>query len=162
MRQVRWSAAWQALGRHDVLVHQNTGVPGGREDEMRPVAKALKAVREAAYQVTDCTHHRHSKTTAGRKVAVWRRSPVVSLSLVFCAVTGCGFTVNACLHPIISLSLSGLAHALSTFQATPLCSGPFCIQHTCITHSNTQAYAAPLVLSAGCAGCDWLCSETPA
>ncbi len=140
MRQVRWSAAWQALGGDEVLVHQNTGVPGGREDEMRPVRKALQAVREAAHQLADCTHHRNR-----RKVTL-RRTPVVSLSLVFCAVTACGFD-SQCVFTSDSLSLSSgfSTCSLDLPGYSPLLRSTV-YPVLSLTHSSTQAYAASLLL----------------
>lgn len=51
-----------------------------------------------------------------------------------------------------SLSLLVLAHALSTFQATPLCSGPLCIQYSLL---RTPAHKLMRLLSS-CALWMWL------
>ncbi len=99
-----------------------------------------------------CPPARRLHPSPKSKKSYLEENPVVSLSLVFCAVTACGFD-SQCVFTSDSLSLSsGLAHALSTFQATPLCSGPLCIQYSLL---RTPAHKLMRLLSS-CALWMWL------
>ncbi len=120
-----------------MLVHQSTGVPGGREDKMRPVRKALQAVREAAHQLADCSHHRHSK-----KSYLEENPLCFAQSLLADFDSQCVFTSDS-----LSLTLSSgfSTCSLDLPGYSPLLRSPVYPVHS-LTHSSTQAYAASLLL----------------